>query len=114
MNASVGIALAPDHGDNVDDLLRRADLAMYDAKREGVGYAMFAAEQEEAPKRRLALLTDLRYCIEREELVLHYQPKIDLRTRETTGVEALIRWNHPSGRLVRPASSCPRSSATSC
>ena len=107
MNASVGIALAPEHGDNVDDLLRRADLAMYDAKREGVGYAMFAAEQEEAPKRRLALLSDLRYCIEREELVLHYQPKIDLRTRETTGVEALIRWNHPSGRLVPPGEFMP-------
>ena len=99
VGASIGIALAPEHGDNVDDLLRRADLAMYDAKRSGVGHAVFAAEQEEAPTRRLALLTDLRHCIERDELVLHYQPKIDLVTRETVGVEALIRWNHPSGRL---------------
>ncbi len=107
MKASIGIALAPEHGDNVDDLLRRADLAMYDAKRAGASFAVFAAEQEEAPKRRLALLNDLRHCIERDELVLHYQPKIDLRTHETTGVEALIRWNHPSGRLFMPGEFMP-------
>ena len=102
VEASIGITLAPDHGDNVDDLLRRADLAMYDAKRAGTGYALFAAEQEETPARRLALLGDLRRCIEREELVLHYQPKVDLATQETVGVEALLRWNHPSGRLFMP------------
>ena len=102
VKASIGIALVPEHGDNIDDLLRRADLAMYDAKRSGSGYAVFAAEQEETPARRLALLGDLRNAIEGEELVLHYQPKIDLVTRQTIGVEALIRWNHPSGRLFMP------------
>ncbi len=102
VRASIGIALVPDHGDNIDDLLRRADLAMYDAKRSGGGYATFASEQEAAPARRLALLGNLRHCIERNELVLHYQPKIDLATRETIGVEALIRWNHPSGDLLMP------------
>lgn len=102
VTASIGISLVPEHGDNIDDLLRRADLAMYDAKRSGSGYAVFAAEQEDAPARRLALLDSLRHCVEREELVLHYQPKIDLMTRETIGVEALIRWNHPSGRLLMP------------
>ncbi len=60
VRASIGIALVPEHGDNIDDLLRRADLAMYDAKRSGSGYAVFAAEQEDAPARRLALLSDLR------------------------------------------------------
>jgi diguanylate cyclase (GGDEF)-like protein/PAS domain S-box-containing protein len=107
MRASIGITMVPDHGDNVDDLLRRADLAMYDAKRTGSGYAMFAAEQEEAPARRLSLLSDLRHCVERNELVLHYQPKIDLETRRAVGVEALIRWNHPSGRLLMPADFMP-------
>ncbi len=102
VRASIGLALAPVHGDNIDDLLRRADLAMYNAKRSGDGYALFASEQEETPARRLALLGDLRRCTEREELVLHYQPKIDLATRETIGVEALLRWNHPSGRLYMP------------
>ena len=102
VKASIGIALAPQHGENTDDLLRRADLAMYGAKREGRAYAVFAVEQEEAPALRLALLDELRHCVERDELVLHYQPKIDLTTRETVGVEALIRWNHPSGRLLMP------------
>ena len=59
VRASIGVALAPGHGDNIDDLLRRADLAMYDAKRTGSGFAVFAAEQEETPARRLALLGDL-------------------------------------------------------
>jgi diguanylate cyclase (GGDEF)-like protein len=102
MTASMGITLAPEHGDNIDDLLRRADLAMYDAKRAGTPYAVFASEHEETPARRLALLGDLWHCVERNELVLHYQPKIDLATKRTTGVEALVRWNHPSGRLVMP------------
>jgi len=107
VKASIGITLIPDHGDNIDDLLRRADLAMYDAKRAGTGYALFNAEQEETPARRLALLGDLRRCIEREELVLHYQPKIDLASGETIGVEALTRWNHPSGRMFQPADFMP-------
>jgi len=107
VRASIGIALVPDHGDNTDDLLRRADLAMYDAKRSGSGYAVFATEQEDAPARRLALLSDLRHCVERDELVLHYQPKIDLISRETIGVEALIRWNHPSRGLLAPGEFMP-------
>jgi diguanylate cyclase (GGDEF)-like protein/PAS domain S-box-containing protein len=102
VRGSLGIALVPEHGEEVLDLLRRADLAMYDAKRSGVGHAVFTAEQEEAPARRMALFTALRGCIDRDELILHYQPKVDLATGETTGVEALIRWNHPSGRLMMP------------
>jgi diguanylate cyclase (GGDEF)-like protein/PAS domain S-box-containing protein len=107
VNSSIGISLFPDHGDNIDDLLRRADLAMYDAKRSGAGYAVFAAEQEEAPARRLSLLTDLRHAIDRDEFVLHYQPKIDLTSRRTIGVEALIRWTHPSGQLFMPGEFMP-------
>jgi diguanylate cyclase (GGDEF)-like protein len=107
VRASIGIALVPDHGDNIDDLLRRADLAMYGAKRGHTGYALFAAEQEEIPARRLALLDDLRHCVERNELVLHFQPKIDLATEKTVGVEALIRWQHPSGELVMPDAFMP-------
>ncbi|MEP6640766.1 MAG: EAL domain-containing protein [Gaiellales bacterium] len=102
VKASIGMTLVPDHGDNMDDLLRRADLAMYDAKRTGSGYALFAVAQEDVPARRLALLGDLRRCLDRDELVLHYQPKIDLKTHETVGVEALLRWNHPSGRMFMP------------
>ena len=104
---SVGIALVPMHGDNIDDLLRRADLAMYDAKRSGTGFALFAAEQEEAPARRLALIGNLRECVAKGQLVLHYQPKIDLTTNRVMGVEALIRWNHPSGVLLLPEAFMP-------
>jgi diguanylate cyclase (GGDEF)-like protein/PAS domain S-box-containing protein len=107
LQVSVGMALVPDHGQDVDDLMRRADLAMYDAKRNQTGYAVFAEEQEEAPARKLELLTALRYCVERDELILHYQPKIDLGTEETVGLEALLRWNHPSGRVFGPAEFLP-------
>jgi diguanylate cyclase (GGDEF)-like protein len=107
LSASIGMALVPEHGDNIDDLMRRADLAMYDAKRHRSRCALFALEQEEAPARRLELLDNLRHCVERDELVLHYQPKIDLTTGETIGLEALIRWNHPSGRLMRPVEFMP-------
>jgi hypothetical protein len=78
----------------------------------GPGLAVFAVEQEEAPARRLALLSDLRHCVEREELVLHYQPKIDLATRTTIGVEALVRWNHPRAGCSCRRRSCRRSRTT--
>jgi diguanylate cyclase (GGDEF)-like protein/PAS domain S-box-containing protein len=112
VKTSIGITLVPEHGDNIDDLLRRADMAMYDAKRSGGGYATFATAHEESTARRLALLGDLRQCITNNELVLHYQPKIDLRTLQTIGVEALIRWNHPSGRLLMPDQFIPEVEAS--
>ena len=107
LRASIGIALVPEHGHDIDDLMRRVDLAMYDAKRNRSGCALFAEEQEEEPARKLALLSSLRHCVERKELELHYQPKIDLVTGETVGLEALLRWNHPSGRLFGPGEFIP-------
>jgi diguanylate cyclase (GGDEF)-like protein/PAS domain S-box-containing protein len=107
VRTSIGVALYPKDGADIDDLLRRADLAMYEAKRSGGGYALFTAEQEQRAARRLELLGDLRHCITRDELVLHYQPKVDLATRRAIGVEALIRWNHPSGRLLPPGAFIP-------
>jgi diguanylate cyclase (GGDEF)-like protein/PAS domain S-box-containing protein len=107
IDSSVGIALYPEHGTNTTDLLRRADLAMYEAKRSGAAHAVFDAEHEQQLARHLALLGDLRTCIARDQLVLHYQPKIDLSTRSVSGVEALIRWNHPSLGLLAPGSFMP-------
>ncbi|MGD0453691.1 MAG: EAL domain-containing protein [Solirubrobacteraceae bacterium] len=107
ISPSVGIALCPEHGSSTDDLLHRADLAMYAAKRSGQGYAVFNAAQETQTADRLALLLDLRHCVTREELVVHYQPKIDLATRRITGVEALVRWRHPEQGLLSPASFMP-------
>jgi diguanylate cyclase (GGDEF)-like protein/PAS domain S-box-containing protein len=107
VSASVGIALFPEHGTTTADLLRRADLAMYDAKRTGSGHAVFDAAQEKQLAHHLALLVDLRQCVTRDELVLHYQPKIDLATRVISGVEALIRWRHPKHGLLMPGGFLP-------
>ena len=104
---SVGIALFPEHGTTTAELLHRADLAMYDAKRSGSGHAVFDAAQERELAHRLALLVDLRHCVARDELVLHYQPKIDLATRQISGVEALVRWRHPDQGLLSPISFLP-------
>jgi diguanylate cyclase (GGDEF)-like protein/PAS domain S-box-containing protein len=107
VSASIGIAVFPEHGRTRADLLRHADLAMYDAKRSGSGHSVFDVAQEKQAAHHLALLVDLRECIARDELVLHYQPKIDLATRETSGVEALVRWRHPMEGLLPPASFIP-------
>jgi diguanylate cyclase (GGDEF)-like protein/PAS domain S-box-containing protein len=104
VRASIGIAFFPQHGRATADLLRRADLAMHQAKESGSGLAVFAAEPEDRTARRLTLLSELRDCIPGGELVLHYQPKVDLTgERRTTGVEALVRWRHPIHGLLMPA-----------
>jgi diguanylate cyclase (GGDEF)-like protein/PAS domain S-box-containing protein len=107
VSPSIGIALCPEHGNTTTDLLHRADLAMYSAKRSGEGHAVFTVMQETQTADHLALLLDLRHCVTRDELILHYQPKIDLVTRAITGVEALIRWQHPTQGLLHPASFMP-------
>jgi diguanylate cyclase (GGDEF)-like protein/PAS domain S-box-containing protein len=104
---SIGIALFPDHGSTTTELLHRADLAMYVAKRSGNGYAVFDAAHERQTESRLAQLLDLRQCIVRDELVVHYQPKIDLVSGEIFGVEALVRWQHPTRGLLQPVSFMP-------
>ena len=108
VGASIGIALFPEHGRSTAELLRRADLAVSQAKCSGEGLAVFVADQEDQTARRLTLLNELRVGIPRGELVLHYQPKIDLKAgRRTTGVEALVRWQHPTEGLLMPAQFMP-------
>jgi diguanylate cyclase (GGDEF)-like protein/PAS domain S-box-containing protein len=102
VGASIGIAMRPAHGDDADVLLRRADVAMYVAKRAAGGYATYAPELDMHSPNRLLLMTELRNGIDNDELVLHYQPKLDLRTGEVAGVEALMRWRHPSRGLLAP------------
>jgi diguanylate cyclase (GGDEF)-like protein len=112
VTASVGIAMFPEHGGTPDELLRRADVAMYIAKRTGSGHAVVDAAQEEETAQQLALLVDLRQCIAHDELVLHYQPKIDLETHQVSGVEALVRWRHPVRGLLLPGSFMPEVETT--
>ena len=99
LSASIGIAT----GSGAEELLRNADLAMYEAKRRGgARFAFFAAEMHAAAARRLALLAELGRPDLYDELVLHYQPTYDLRTGAVEGVEALLRWQHPQHGLLAP------------
>ena len=102
VGASVGIALAPAHGADGTTLLRRADMAMYAAKRGRLGQALYEPAQDQHSPERLALVGELRDAIERGELTLHYQPQVDLTNRHICGVEALVRWPHPVHGLIPP------------
>ena len=113
VRASVGIAMYPEHGDNADQLMRHADLAMYQAKQEtALGYCMYEPRLDLAAQSRLTLEQDLRPALARGELALYYQPQIDLDTGQLTGVEALLRWNHPQQGLVPPARFIPLAEET--
>jgi diguanylate cyclase (GGDEF)-like protein/PAS domain S-box-containing protein len=100
--AAIGVASLHDAGD-VEQLQRNADLAMYRAKDAGGGvYATYDPDMHDALVRRLAMADDLRRALERDELILHYQPTVDLRTGEITGFEALVRWRHPDLGMIPP------------
>ena len=100
--ASIGIALFPGDGDDVAQLLQRADVAMYTAKGDHLGYAFYGAEHDHYSPERLALVGELRTGIEEGQLVLHYQPQVDLETGDMAGVEVLLRWQHPVRGLLAP------------
>jgi diguanylate cyclase (GGDEF)-like protein len=109
VRASIGIAFFPRHGRSTTDLLRRADLALHEAKGSGSGIAVFAADPEDQAARWLTLLSELRVGIPRGELRLHFQPKVELSAkRGTIGVEALVRWEHPEHGLLVPAQFMPQ------
>ena len=112
MEASIGIALFPDHGSDVQSLLQRADVAMYVAKEHPSGCEVYARERDEYSPDRLTLLTELRRAIDRGQLFLHYQPKADLRTGDIQGVEALVRWQHPERGMIPPDEFIPPAQKT--
>jgi predicted signal transduction protein with EAL and GGDEF domain len=108
VGASLGIAVSGQEPMLPDDLLRRADVAMYAAKAAGRGrHAVFEAAMDTRPRERLELEADLRRALERGELRLHYQPIVELVTGRTSGVEALVRWEHPERGLMPPADFIP-------
>lgn len=107
VRTSIGIAGFPDHGSDPHTLIRLADVAMYTAKRGHRGSAVFDPASHQPRENLLTLLGELRRAVEADELVLHYQPKVDLRTGTTTQCEALVRWNHPARGLLPPGEFIP-------
>jgi diguanylate cyclase (GGDEF)-like protein len=102
VGASIGVAIHPEHGDDVETLMQRADVAMYRAKEAHTGVEVYDAGDDHHNLGRLAMAGELRVALERDELVLHYQPKLDLETGLVEQVEALVRWRHPQRGLVPP------------
>ena len=112
IGASIGIALFPEHGQDGVSLMQHADVAMYAAKRGGRGYAQYEPLQDQHNLRHLALAGELRYAIEHDQLLLHYQPKIDLASGRVYSVEALVRWQHPLYGLMQPDEFIPLAEET--
>ncbi|MEM9564751.1 MAG: EAL domain-containing protein [Actinomycetota bacterium] len=106
VGASIGVAMAPEHGTDLATLLQRADIAMYLAKRTGVGSALYDPTHDHHSRQQLALTGDLRRRMD-DELVVHYQPKLDLASDRVCGVEALVRWDHPELGLLPPGDFVP-------
>jgi len=112
IGASVGIALAPAHGDDAVTLLRRADAALYAAKRGHVAHALYDPEPDDRGPNHLAIAGDLRQAIAAGTLALHYQPKMDIAAGRIYGVEALARWPHPQRGLIPPDQFIPLAERT--
>ncbi len=102
VEASIGIALAPDHANAADELLQRADMALARARSQRGRVEVYSPERDHSGAERLALLGEVRPAMERGEFTLVYQPQIALRTGRVTGVEALLRWCHPQQGMVPP------------
>jgi diguanylate cyclase len=102
IDASIGIALAPDHARDAEELLQLADMAMYAAKARRVGVLVYDDERDGQGRHRVEVAEALREGLAERQLVLHYQPKLDVRTETVAGVEALVRWQHPTRGLLYP------------
>jgi diguanylate cyclase (GGDEF)-like protein/PAS domain S-box-containing protein len=112
-SASIGIVLFPDDGSDFDTLLKNADTAMYEAKDGGRNtYRFFTARMNTDVMERLRLYNDLRVALQKNEFQLHYQPQVDLLTGRVVGMEALIRWYHPTQGLILPARFIPVAEAS--
>lgn len=113
VETSIGVACLPDHADDASSLMRTADVAMYTAKTHRTGVAVYDPDDDHSSPARLILLGDLHRALEQAEsgasteLEMHYQPKIDLASGRTVGLEALIRWRHPEHGLLLPSSFIP-------
>ena len=110
--ASMGAALAPQHGRDADTLMQRADVAMYVAKDEKRGYMLYSSDLDAHSPQRLTLIGELRQAIRNNELQLFYQPKVSGLDRHILGVEALVRWNHARYGMLQPDEFIPMAERT--
>jgi len=110
---SIGISMCPGNGRNINDLMRHADLAMYDAKDNGRNnYSFFTQNLSEAVESRINLESELTTAIEQEQFITHFQPRVSIGNSTITGAEALVRWEHPEKGMVSPATFIPACEAS--
>jgi diguanylate cyclase (GGDEF)-like protein len=112
IEASIGIALYPEHGEDAETLMQRADVAMYVAKTTNSGHAIYTARLDQYSPDRLSLVGELREALNQRQLVVHYQPKVAMRPRTVEGVEALVRWHHPQRGRINPDEFIPLAEQT--
>ena len=112
LGVSLGVAVAPDHGTDLGDLMGRADLAVHRAKRELTEIELYRPERDDQLPDRLTLTAELPGAIERGELVLHFQPQVDIATGAPVAAEALVRWNHPDRGMIPPDQFIPLAETT--
>ena len=112
IGASIGIAPYPEHGDSVSALMRRADVAMYEAKRAGGGFAVYDERSDQQLPSHLTLAAELRRAIQQDDLVLHFQPQVRMGSGQLEGIEALVRWRHAQRGLLVPEQFIPLAEQT--
>lgn len=112
VQASIGATLFPENGMDADTLIQRADVAMYVAKQNKSGYALYVKDFDKHSPRRLTLMGELRQAINNDELILHFQPKVTSKTGRINAVEALVRWDHPRHGILPPNEFIPLAERT--
>ncbi|HLF86416.1 MAG TPA: EAL domain-containing protein, partial [Nitrospiria bacterium] len=100
--ACIGVSFFPGHGEDTHTLLRRADIALHEARKQGINWAIYSPEYDKCSSGHLALIGALRHAIDSNQMFLLYQPKIDLKTNKTIDAEALVRWQHPTRGVIPP------------
>jgi len=112
IQATIGIAVFPTHGKNGDTIIQRANVALYSAQQSSKKYMIYSKQMDKNNPHRLTMMGELRQGIENDELVLNYQPKINLKTKKVQGVEALVRWQHPEHGFLPPDEFIPMAERT--
>ncbi|MCA1989688.1 MAG: PAS domain S-box protein, partial [Desulfarculus sp.] len=113
ITCSIGITIYPNDGDDLETLVKNADMAMYRAKEQGRNtYRLFTPAMNQRARQRQEMLSALRRAVERDEFLVHYQPQVDLFTEQVVGIEALVRWRPPSGEMIPPDQFIPLAEET--